>query len=380
MERVGAIVIGAGVVGLAVARALAQAGREVVVLERATAIGTGVSSRSSEVIHAGLYYTPGSRKARWCVRGKHLLIEYAQRHGVAHRCCGKWVVATDAAQIPALQGLMQRAQANDVPVQWVEGAALRARVPALHGVAALWSPTTGIIDSHGLMLALQGDLHDAGGSVALGSVFEAAEPLGRQAQGGWAVRGRTLDGERFAVQADVLVNAAGLWACDVARAVWGPPPERWPVPRYAKGSYFALAGRPPCDALVYPAPQDAWLGVHLTLDLGGQARFGPDLEWLPEGTRPEALDYTVDAARVAAFEAAIRRYWPGLPDGALRPAYSGVRPKIHGPDTPAPDFLLEGPTQHGWAGLVHLLGIESPGLTSALAIGEAVAAALDTPA
>ncbi|TSE32590.1 NAD(P)/FAD-dependent oxidoreductase [Tepidimonas taiwanensis] len=375
MERVGALVIGAGVIGLAVARALALAGREVVVLERETAIGTGVSARNSEVIHAGLYYTPGSCKARWCVRGKALLYDYAAARGVAHRCCGKLIVATDAEQIEALQRLADRAAANGVPVEWLSAADVRQRAPALRVQAALWSPTTGIVDSHGLMQALRADMEAAGGSVALASVFDAAEPIGARGEGGWRVRGHTHRGEPFALAADVLINAAGLWACHVARAIAGPDPTRWPAPRYAKGSYFALSGRAPADCLVYPAPQDAWLGVHLTLDLAGQARFGPDLEWLAVDT-PEAIDYAVDPGRADTFYAAIRRYWPGLPDGALQPAYSGVRPKIHGPDEPAPDFRLDGPAEHGWAGLVHLLGFESPGLTSALAVAEAVAQAL----
>lgn len=375
MDRVGALVVGAGVIGLAVARALAQAGREVVVLERATAIGTGVSSRSSEVIHAGLYYTPGSWKARLCVRGKALLYDYAQRTGVGHRCCGKLMVAADAADEATLEGLARRAAANGVPVQPLDAAQVQRRAPALRASAALWSPTTGIVDSHALMQALHADVQRAGGVVALGSVFERAEPIGARAEGGWRVHGHTLAGEAFALQADVLVNAAGLWACHVARAVQGPPPQAWPRPRYAKGHYFALRGAAPVDCLVYPVPRDAWLGVHLTLDLGGQARFGPDLQWLPDAS-PQTLTYDVDGTRQAAFEAAIRRYWPGLPADALQPAYAGIRPKIHGPDEPAPDFAPVGPEQHGWAGLVHLLGFESPGLTSALAVGEVVATLL----
>lgn len=371
MERVGALVIGAGVVGLAVARALARAGHEVVVLEREAAIGQGVSSRSSEVIHAGLYYPPGSLKARLCVQGKQALLDYAARAGVNHRVCGKLVVATEDAQLPALEALQRRAEANGVPVRWCSGSELRRRAPALQGQAALASPTTGIVDSHGLMQALQGDLQRAGGLLALGSVFEGAEPVGAEGQGGWRVRGRTRQGEAFALQADVLVNAAGLWACHVARAVAGPDPARWPQPRYAKGHYFALHAPAPADCLVYPAPQDAWLGIHLTLDLAGQARFGPDLEWL-DADDPARLDYAVDEGRRAAFVQAIRRYWPGLPEAALSPAYAGVRPKIHGPHEPAPDFRVDGPAEHGHAGLVHLLGIESPGLTAALALGEEV--------
>ncbi len=371
VERVNAVVVGGGVIGLAVARALAQAGHETVLLERERDIGTGVSSRNSEVIHAGLYYPPGSRKARWCVRGRELLYAFAERCGVAHRRCGKWVVASGPEEEAALQTLAARAAANGVPLQWWDAAQVRARAPALRVCAALWSPQTGIVDSHGLMQALRGEFEAAGGAVAVGSVFEGAEPLGPRGESGWHLWGRTQDGEAFALHTDCLVNAAGLWACQVARAVQGPPAERWPQPHYAKGSYFALSGAPPADCLVYPAPHDAWLGVHLTLDLGGQARFGPDLEWLPVDD-PTQLDYAVDASRAAQFEAAIRRYWPGLPAGALQPAYSGVRPKIHGPDEPAPDFRFEGPDEHGFAGLVHLLGFESPGLTSALAVAEHV--------
>ncbi|OBS30750.1 FAD-dependent oxidoreductase [Tepidimonas fonticaldi] len=375
MERVGALVVGAGVIGLAVARALARAGRDVVVLERETAIGTGVSARNSEVIHAGLYYAPGSLKAQLCVRGKALLYDYVAERHIGHRPCGKLIVATEPEQTDALQALAARAQANGVPVSWLSAAQAREREPALRCHAALWSPSTGIVDSHGLMVALQGDLEAAGGSVALGSVFTSAEPIGAQGQGGWRVQGATREGEPFELQADVLVNAAGLWACHVARAIQGPDPERWSRPRYAKGSYFALVGRSPFGCLIYPAPQDAWLGVHLTLDLGGQARFGPDHEWV-DAASPDGLDYAVDAQRASVFYDAIRRYWPALPDGALQPAYSGVRPKIHGPGEPAPDFRLDGPHEHGWAGLVHLLGFESPGLTSALAVGERVVDAL----
>lgn len=371
MERVGAVVIGAGVVGLAVARALALAGHEVVVLERERAIGQGVSSRSSEVIHAGLYYAPGSLKARLCVQGRHALLEYAARAGIGHRVCGKLIVATDEAELPGLHALLERAQANGVPLHGWDATQVRQRAPALQAVAALWSPSTGIVDSHGLMLALLGDLQRAGGVVALASVFERAEPIGLRGQGGWRLSGRTLSGERFHVQTGLLVNAAGLWACHVARAVAGPDPARWPLPRYAKGHYFALHARAPVDCLVYPAPQDAWLGIHLTLDLAGQARFGPDLQWL-DVADPWELDDAVDASRRAAFAEAIRRYWPALPEAALQPAYAGVRPKIHGPGEPAPDFLVAGPGEHGFAGLVHLLGIESPGLTSALALAHEV--------
>ncbi len=367
MERIDALVIGAGVVGLAVGRELARAGLETVVVEAANGIGQGVSSRNSEVIHAGLYYAPGSLKARLCVRGKALLYELCALQGVPHAACGKLVVATDEAQHAALQGLRERARANGVPAEWWSAGQARQAEPALSCTAALWSPSTGIVDSHGLMVALQGDLERAGGCVALGSRVLGGDA--RPADG--IVLSVDADGRTTEIQARRVVNAAGLSACGVASRMAGLPPQHVPKARMAKGSYFTLAGRAPFQRLIYPAPVDAWLGVHLTLDLGGQARFGPDLEWLP-GDEPEPSDYDVDPARAAGFEAAIRRYWPGLPDGALQPGYSGIRPKIHGPGEPAPDFRIDGPASHGVPGLVNLYGIESPGLTSAMAVGEFV--------
>lgn len=368
MEQLDAVVIGAGVVGLAVARALAQRGREVVVLEREQAIGTGVSSRNSEVIHAGLYYPPGSLKAALCVWGKALLYDLCDSHGVAAQPCGKLVVATDASQLAGLEALELTSKANGVPVQRLTGAQARAMEPQLACLEALYSPTTGIVDSHGLMLALQGDLERAGGVVALASTVVGG---GVQAHG--TVLNVTSPGQPpMAVRARTVVNAAALHACAVARSIEGLDPVHVPQEHFAKGSYYTLAGKAPFSRLVYPAPQGAWLGVHLTLDLGGQAKFGPDLEWLNAAT-PEAIDYTVDPQRADAFYAAVRRYWPALPDGALQPSYSGVRPKIHGPGQPAPDFRIDGPAVHGVPGWVNLFGIESPGLTSALAIGEHVA-------
>lgn len=373
MERVDCVVVGAGIVGLAVARALARAGREVLVLEQAAQIGSGVSARNSEVIHAGLYYAPGSLKAQLCVRGKALLYALCEAHGVAHRRCGKLVVATEATQLPALQALQARARANGVPVDWLDAPAAQALEPALRCVAALHSPSTGIVDSHGAMLALQGELEAAGGLVALGT---------RVVGGAVNAEGLRLHTDSAAgaldLQARCVVNAASLHACALARGLRGLDARHVPREHFAKGSYFTLAGRAPFSRLVYPAPQDAWLGVHLTLDLGGQARFGPDLEWLAVD-RPEAIDAAVQPQRADAFYAEVRRYWPALPDGALQPGYSGVRPKIHGPGEPAPDFRIDGPAQHGVAGLVNLFGIESPGLTSALAIGEHVADLLLKP-
>lgn len=374
MDKLDVVVIGAGVVGLAVARALAQAGREVMVLEKESLIGSGVSSRNSEVIHAGLYYAPGSLKAQLCVRGKELLYALCASHGVAHRQCGKLVVATDAAQLPGLDKLEATARANGVPVQRLDAQQAQAMEPALSCVAALHSPTTGIVDSHGLMLALQGDLERAGGGVAL----ESAVTGGKVTPDGIVLQVQSPGQAPLSVLATTVVNAASLHAPAVAASLQGMPAAHIPAAHFAKGSYYTLAGKAPFSHLVYPAPQDAWLGVHLTLDLGGQAKFGPDLEWLTVA-RPEDIDYVVDPARAQGFYAEVRRYWPALPDGALTPSYSGVRPKIYGPGQAAPDFRLDGPDVHGVAGLVNLFGIESPGLTSSLAIGEYVANLLQKP-
>ena len=381
MDQIGALVIGAGVVGLAVARALARSGLETIVVEAQPAVGTGVSARNSEVIHAGLYYAPGSLKARLCVRGNALLYAYCAEHGVAHARCGKLVVATQASQHAALVELARTAAANRVPVQPLSAAEAMALEPELHCTSALMSPTTGIVDSHGLMLSLQGDIERDGGAVALQSKVVAIRVHG----GTPAVVQVDSPSGGCELAAGIVVNAAGLHACSVARLMRGAhgthgtrglAPQHIPHERFAKGSYFTLAGRSPFTRLVYPAPDGAWLGVHLTLDLAGQARFGPDLEWLADGTDPEAIDYRVDAQRAPTFKQAIRRYWPGLRSGALQPAYSGVRPKIHAPGEPAPDFRIDGPAVHGVPGLVNLFGIESPGLTSALAIGEHVAGLL----
>jgi L-2-hydroxyglutarate oxidase LhgO len=364
MDRVAVLVIGAGVVGLAVGRALAQAGREVIVAEALDGIGQGVSSRNSEVIHAGLYYAPGSLKARLCVRGKELLYALCASHGVDHRRCGKLTVANSEAEVAALRGLQDRAAANGVPVEFLEAREALALEPALRCIAALSSPSTGIVDSHGFMLALQGDLERAGGMVAFGARVESLRV-------GEPHVVRFADGSELA--ADIVVNSAALHAPALARRFEGLEPRFIPREWFAKGNYYALAGRSPFTHLIYPAPADAHLGTHLTLDLGGQAKFGPDIEWL-DVSSPEEIDYRVDPARSEGFYAEVRRYWPGLPDGALSPSYSGVRPKIHGPHEKAPDFRIDGPELHGVAGLVNLFGIESPGLTSAMAIGELVAA------
>jgi L-2-hydroxyglutarate oxidase LhgO len=358
------VVIGAGVVGLSVARSLARAGRDVVVLEALDAIGQATSARNSEVIHAGLYYPGGSLKAQLCVQGKGLLYAYCAERGIAHRRCGKLVVATQVQQAEALQALSAQARANGVDdVQLIDGAAARQMEPALAAQAALWSPSTGIVDSHGLMLALLGDAQDHGAMLALKSPVLSGEVT---------PRGIVLDvggDEPMRVRSRSVVNAAGLWACEVAHSIVGLDATHVPRAHRCKGSYFALAGRSPFSRLVYPVPETGGLGVHLTLDLAGQARFGPDVQWLGDD---EPIDYTVDARRGEAFYAAIWRYWPALPDGALLPAYSGVRPKISGPQDTAADFVIQGPAVHGVPGLVNLFGIESPGLTAAMAIGDGV--------
>lgn len=369
LDQVDVVVAGAGVVGLAVARALAQSGREVLVLEAAGAIGTGTSSRNSEVIHAGLYYPTGSLKARLCVQGRDMLYGYCAERGVNHRRCGKLLVATSEAQMPKLHAIAAQAAANGVhDLQWLSRDQARALEPALECVAALLSPSTGIIDSHGLMLALQGDLENAGGQVVFNTAVAhpVVVPQGIEVE---AVDRASQSSTRLLVR--TFVNAAGLSAPALARQIEGLDSRHVPTAHYAKGSYFSLAGRAPFSRLIYPMPEGGGLGVHLTLDLGGQARFGPDAEWLT-GVSTDTLDYTVNPARGEAFYAEVRRYWPGLRDGALLPAYSGVRPKISGRDEPAADFVIQGPADHGVSGLVNLFGIESPGLTSCLAIGEQV--------
>jgi L-2-hydroxyglutarate oxidase LhgO len=368
MDRVDVVVIGAGVVGLAVARALALsprfAGRELMVLEAADAIGTGTSSRNSEVIHAGIYYAAGSLKAELCVRGKALLYAYCAERGIAHRRCGKLIVATDEAQVAQLQGIVAKAAANGVDdLVLLTAAEAQVLEPQLRCTAAIHSPSTGIVDSHGLMLALQGDVENAGGLVALNTEV---------AQARCTAEGIVLamaDGTELL--AGAVVNSAGLTAQALARRFDGMDAALVPPSHFAKGNYFTLAGRAPFTRLIYPAPEAAGLGVHLTLDLGGQAKFGPDVQWVER-----ADDLVVDPRRGDGFYAEVRKYWPGLPDGALQPGYAGMRPKIQAPDEPARDFMVQGPRQHGVAGLVNLFGIESPGLTSSLAIGAHVAAVL----
>src|SRR5688500_11025175 len=332
-----------------------MAGREVVVLEAEDAIGTHTSSRNSEVIHAGIYYPKGSLKAQTCVEGKTLLYEYCVSHGVPHRRSGKLIVATDERQIEELKGIQAKAHANGVTdVVWMTRAQALALEPELHCVAALYSPSTGIIDSHALMLAYLGDAEAHGAMLALKSPLERVVLQGNCFQ--LHVSGSPP------VEAKVLVNSAGLRAPTVARCIEGFPQALVPPERYAKGNYYSLARRAPFARLVYPVPEPGGLGVHVTLDLAGQARFGPDVEWV------ERIGYEVDPRRAERFYAAIRRYWPGLPEGALLPGYAGIRPKTTGPGDPPSDFVVQGPRAHGVPGLVNLFGIESPGLTSSLAL------------
>jgi len=361
-ERVECVVVGAGVVGLAVARALALSGREVWVLEASDGIGTGTSSRNSEVVHAGIYYPAGSLKARFCVQGKHMLYAYCAERGIPHSRLGKLIVATEPAEVPVLDTIRAKAALNGVDdLELLDGADARRLEPALHAQAALLSPSTGIVDSHALMLNFQGDAENAGGAVVCHAPVQSGAAL---PGGGFLLQ---IGGaEPMELACEVLVNAVGLHAPDIAQRIAGISPETIPRAYLCKGSYYSLMGRAPFRRLIYPVPEAAGLGVHLTLDLGGQARFGPDVQWV------DREEYDVDIRRADGFYAAIRRYWPGLPDGALAPGYAGIRPKISGPGEPTADFVLSGPAQHGLGGLVNLFGIESPGLTSAMAIAEHV--------
>ena len=365
MERVECVVVGAGVVGLAVARALAQAGREVVVLEAAAAIGSETSSRNSEVIHAGIYYRAGSLMARLCVEGRRALYAYCAEHDVPHRRSGKLIVATEDAERVQLEAIRQRAAANGVDdLREISAADAVSLEPALRSFGALISPSTGIIDSHAYMLALRGDAEAAGTAIALSTPLVSARATGA----GFELTAGGAEPMRLACR--VLVNSAGLYAPDLARKIAGMPPDKVPKAYYAKGNYFILAGRSPFSRLIYPVPHPGGLGTHLTLDLAGQARFGPDVEWV------DRIDYAVDLARAGLFYEAIRRYWPELPDGALLPGYSGIRPKIVPPEVAVQDFMVQGPRDHGVAGLVNLFGIESPGLTASLALADLVSGML----
>lgn len=362
MSDIDCLVIGAGVVGLAVARELALAGREVVITEAADGIGTQTSARNSEVIHAGIYYPPGSLKARVCVAGRELLYRYLQERGLPHKACGKLIVATSEAQKPALETIMARAQASGVDtLRWLSGAEAKAMEPEVRCEIALISPKTGVVDSHALMLSLLGECETAGGSLALNTPITGW----RREADGFSVDFGGDDPATYSVR--TVVNSAGHGAPKLLGLLDRFPAEHVPVQHYAKGNYFALTGKQPFSHLVYPVPEAAGLGIHATIDMGGRVKFGPDVEWVESDQ-----DLVVDPARAEKFYAAIRTYWPALPDGALVADYAGIRPKLHGPSEPMPDFRIDGPEVHGVLGLVNLLGIESPGLTSSLAIAQMV--------
>ena len=359
------LVIGAGVVGLAIARAGALAGHEVIVAEATQGIGNGVSSRNSEVIHGGMYYPTDSLRAFHCIRGRRMLYAFCDSHGVPHRQCGKLIVATSEAELAKIEHIHGQGLVNGVEdLVLIGGNAVKAMEPELACVGALHSPQTGIIDSHAYMLALQGELEAQGGAIAFGTRIERLAP----ADGGWDVH--FSGAESGVLTVDVVVNSAGLGAQTIAHATEGYPSARIPRLVMARGNYFGYTRRPVFTRLIYPAPVDGGLGIHVTLDLAGRMRFGPDVEWI------EHEDYAVNASRADAFYARIRTYWPGLPDDTLVPDYAGIRPKLTGPGEAAADFLIEMPAQHGLPGLINLFGIESPGLTSSLSIAEAVSAAL----
>lgn len=360
MDKVGCIVIGAGVIGLAVARALAQAGREVIVVERHIAIGMETSSRNSEVIHAGLYYPAGSLKARLCVAGRTALYDYCRERTIPHKRCGKLVVAATDSQLAQLAGIHAQAQANGCnDTVMLSANEARSLEPALSCVAAMHSPSTGIVDAHAYMLALRADAEHAGAVFAIDSDVSGGEAC----SDGIVLNIRTGDGAETEIAADTVINCGGLWAPDVARRIRCLDERTIPQACFAKGNYYSLSGRAPFSRLIYPVPQPGGLGVHLTLDMAGQARFGPDVEWI--SVADGKIDYTVDPRRADNFYEEIRAYWPTLADGVLQPAYSGVRPKIVPAGAPAADFLF---ASHGNAHYLGLYGIESPGLTASLAI------------
>lgn len=367
IESVDCVVIGAGVVGLAVARALALAGREVIILEEADMIGSVTSSRNSEVIHAGIYYPVGSLKAKFCIEGKNMLYRYCAEHGVPHRQCGKIIVATDEDQVPAMHEIKERAAKCGVTdLEFLTADDAKAMEPELFCHAALFSPSTGIIDTHTLMLELQGDAEAHGAMTAYLSPVER----GAATDDGIVLE---VGGEMpMKLRCRTVINSAGIQAPHIAGLIDGMPADKVPTTYYTKGNYYSLTGKTPFSRLVYPAPTTQFLGVHITIDIAGQARFGPDVEHIDE------IDYDVDPRRSDGFYEAVRRYWPGLKDGALQPAYSGIRPRITPPGEPLCDFVVQGPGEHGIPGLVNLLGIESPGLTSSMAIAEHVVEMLGT--
>jgi L-2-hydroxyglutarate oxidase LhgO len=359
MDNVDAVVIGAGVVGLAVARALALHGREVLILEAAGSFGTQTSSRNSEVIHAGIYYPQGSLKARMCVAGRTLLYDFCEQYGIPYRRCGKLIVATTEAQLPELEKIQKAARANGVELEFFTRAQALTLEPQLACAGALHSPTTGIIDSHAYMLALLGQAENHGVTL----VTDSRVTRMRLESNGVVIG---VNEDEPSLRARTVINSAGLYAPHVARLIEGFPAEHIPTPYFAKGNYFMLGGRSPFERLIYPVPEPGGLGVHLTLDLAGRARFGPDVQWV------EQCEYGVEPRRAERFYAAIRAYWPDLPDNALQPAYAGIRPKISAPAEPAADFRIDGPDVHGVAAVVNLFGIESPGLTASLAIADHV--------
>lgn len=365
-EQIDAIVIGAGVVGLAIARALSNLGKEVIIVEANSAIGMGTSSRNSEVIHAGIYYEKDSLKARLCVQGRKMLYDFCDSHGVPCKKIGKLIVASTAEQIPLLEGIREKARQNHVSdLELLDEHSLLTREPQLKAKAALFSPSTGIIDSHAYMLALLGDAQNKGTMLALNSPVLS---------GDFDDTGMTLHVggvSPLTIKADIIINAAGLSAIPLAQTFNGLPASSIPRAYYCKGNYFSLAGKAPFSHLIYPIPEEAGLGVHLTLDMGGQARFGPDVEWLKD-TSAQTINYEVDPQRSEKFYRAIRTYWPQLGDGMLHADYSGVRPKIQPQKEGAHDFIIQGQAEHGILGLINLYAIESPGLTASLAIASEV--------
>jgi len=368
MEQVDCVVVGAGVVGLAVAREMALQGRETILLEREDSFGTISSARNSEVIHAGIYYPKGSLKAKLCVEGNRLLYEYCRSHQVGTQAYGKLIVAADANQLDDLQAILYKAQNNQVPdIKMISGAQAKALEPQLQCEAAVLSSSTGVVDSHGLMLSLLGGFEDAGGMVAYQSPLLGAKPIGNNAEGGFELTIGGADGMQ--IQTKLLINCAGLSAPALAQKIEGLSKDQIPKAYFAKGNYFSLSGKSPFSHLIYPIPEPGGLGVHLTLDMGGQAKFGPDVEWL-EIEEEGQINYTVDAKRGEGFYAAVRQYWPGLKDGSLQADYSGVRAKIVAPNALAGDFYFDGPQQHQLHGLFNLYGFESPGLTSCLGIAQ----------
>ena len=368
MDQVDCVVIGAGVVGLAVAREMALQGRETILLERESAFGTISSARNSEVIHAGIYYPKDSLKAKLCVEGNRMLYEYCRTHHVATQPYGKLIVASDESQLDDLQAILYKAQQNQVPeIKMITGEQAKSMEPELHCSAAVLSATTGIVDSHGFMLSLLGGFEDAGGMIAYQSPLISAKPIGENAKDGFELVIGGADGMK--IQTKLLINCTGMSAPAIAQKIEGLPQQQIPKAYFAKGNYFSLSGKSPFKHLIYPIPEPGGLGVHLTLDMGGQAKFGPDVEWL-EIDEESQIDYTVNPKRGEGFYEAVRRYWPGLKDNALQPDYSGVRAKIVPPNAPAGDFCFNAPKDHGLEGLFNLYGFESPGLTSSLAIAK----------